>query len=93
MACLLMHDTTAKPALTDLAAVRDVVAERGADPTSILNCLPVHISIDHSLAVDACGFQGSGLGQACRPNEAHRHPGKQGPAPYANSDSLARPPA
>ena len=45
------------------------------------------------LTLNACGFQGSGLGQACRPDEAHRHPGKQGPAPYANNDSLARPPA
>jgi len=52
---LLMHDTTATPALTDLAALRDVVAERGADPASISTCLPVHISIDHSLAVDAFG--------------------------------------
>ena len=52
---LLMHDTTATPALTDLAALRDVVAERGGDPTSISTCLPVDISIDHSLAVDAFG--------------------------------------
>ena len=45
------------------------------------------------LTLDACGFQGSGFGQACRPDKAHRHPGKQGPATYANNDSLARPPA
>ena len=50
---ILMHDTTATPALTDLAAMRDVLAENGEDPHTLNPVIPVHISVDHSLAVNA----------------------------------------
>lgn len=50
---LMMHDTTSTPALVDIAAMRDVVAARGGDPTSLSPVLPVEVSVDHSLAVEA----------------------------------------
>lgn len=50
---LLMHDTTSTPALVDLAAMRDVVARRGGDPASLVPVLPIEVSVDHSLAVEA----------------------------------------
>ncbi|MBY4226728.1 aconitate hydratase AcnA [Rhodococcus fascians] len=50
---LMMHDTTSTPALVDIAAMRDVVASRGGDPSALTPVLPVEVSIDHSLAVEA----------------------------------------
>ncbi|MFW5474583.1 aconitate hydratase AcnA [Knoellia sp. CPCC 206450] len=50
---LLMHDTTSTPALVDLAAMRDCLVEAGHDPTALAPVLPVEVSVDHSLAVEA----------------------------------------
>jgi aconitate hydratase len=51
---VLMHDTTSTPALVDIAAMRDALAEAGADPQRLNPTLPVDVSVDHSLAVEAC---------------------------------------
>src|SRR5688572_21167040 len=48
-----MHDTTSTPALVDIAAMRDSLAEHGIDPATLNPVLPVDISVDHSLAVEA----------------------------------------
>ena len=50
---VLMHDTTSTPALVDIAAMRDSLAEHGLDPSSLNPVLPVDVSVDHSLAVEA----------------------------------------
>jgi aconitate hydratase len=50
---VLMHDTTSTPALVDIAAMRDVLAHDGFDPNQLNPCLPVDVSVDHSLAVEA----------------------------------------
>ncbi|MGI9506010.1 MAG: aconitase family protein, partial [Geminicoccaceae bacterium] len=50
---LLMHDTTCTPALADIAGLRDALAENGADPDLLSPTLPVEVSVDHSVAVDA----------------------------------------
>jgi aconitate hydratase len=50
---VLMHDTTSTPALVDIAAVRDALAEAGRDPALLNPVLPVDVSVDHSLAVEA----------------------------------------
>lgn len=50
---VLMHDTTSTPALVDIAAMRDALAEAGADPDALNPVLPVDSSVDHSLAVEA----------------------------------------
>lgn len=50
---VLMHDTTSTPALVDLAAMRDTLAEAGVDPAVLNASLPVDVSVDHSLAVEA----------------------------------------
>jgi aconitate hydratase len=49
---VLMHDTTSTPALVDIAAMRDALAEAGADPARLNPVLPVDVSVDHSLAVE-----------------------------------------
>ena len=49
---VLMHDTTSTPALVDIAAMRDALAESGVDPSLLNPTLPVDVSIDHSLAVE-----------------------------------------
>ena len=48
---VLMHDTTSTPALVDVAAMRDALAEAGVDPTVLNPGLQVDVSVDHSLAV------------------------------------------
>jgi aconitate hydratase len=50
---VLMHDTTSTPALVDIAAMRDAIAEAGGDPSALNPTLPVDVSVDHSLAVEA----------------------------------------
>jgi len=50
---VLMHDTTSTPALVDIAAMRDSLAEHGIDPAVLNPVLPVDVSVDHSLAVEA----------------------------------------
>ncbi len=52
---VLMHDTTSTPALVDIAAMRDALAEAGVDPSRLNPVLPVDVSVDHSLAVEAYG--------------------------------------
>jgi len=52
---ILMHDTTSTPALVDIAAMRDSLAEVGIDPGVLNPQLHVEVSIDHSLAVEDYG--------------------------------------
>ncbi|RDV10340.1 aconitate hydratase AcnA [Arthrobacter sp. RT-1] len=52
---VLMHDTTSTPALVDIAAMRDTLAEHGQDPMALNPLLRVDVSIDHSLAVEEYG--------------------------------------
>ncbi len=52
---LLMHDTTCVPALVDIAALRSELAETGHDPARLNPKLPIDVSVDHSIAVDAFG--------------------------------------
>ena len=56
---VLMHDTTSTPALVDIAAMRDALAEAGRDPTALNPVLPVEVSVDHSLAVEAYAKAGA----------------------------------
>jgi aconitate hydratase len=52
---VLMQDFTGVPAVADLAAMRDAVLARGADPKKINPLVPVDLVIDHSVMVDAFG--------------------------------------
>ncbi|WP_134682115.1 aconitate hydratase AcnA [Paracoccus ravus] len=56
---VLMHDTTCGPALVDIAAMRSALAEAGHDPQLLNPVLPVDVSTDHSLAVDAYAMPGA----------------------------------
>ncbi|KAF1019373.1 MAG: Aconitate hydratase A [Paracidovorax wautersii] len=56
---VLMHDATSTPALVDIAAMRDALAEAGADPAVLNPGLPVDVSVDHSLAVEAYAVPGA----------------------------------
>ncbi len=52
---VLMQDFTGVPAVVDLAAMRDAVANLGGDPSRINPLSPVDLVIDHSVMVDAFG--------------------------------------
>ncbi len=52
---VLMQDFTGVPAVVDLAAMRDAVAELGGDPTQINPLVPVDLIVDHSIQVDTWG--------------------------------------
>jgi aconitate hydratase len=56
---LMMHDTTCVPALVDMAALRESLQEMGGDPSALHPVLPVDVSVDHSVAVDAFGHSGA----------------------------------
>ncbi len=52
---VLMQDFTGVPAVVDLAAMRDAMAEMGGDPNKINPLAPAELVIDHSVQVDAFG--------------------------------------
>jgi aconitate hydratase len=52
---VLMQDFTGVPAVVDLAAMRDAMAEMGGDPAKINPLTPAELVIDHSVQVDAFG--------------------------------------
>jgi aconitate hydratase len=54
---VLMQDFTGVPAVVDLAAMRDAMAEIGGDPERINPLVDVDLVIDHSVQVDAFGNQ------------------------------------
>jgi aconitate hydratase len=49
---VIMQDFTGVPAIVDLAAMRDAMAELGGDPQRINPVIPVDLVIDHSVQVD-----------------------------------------
>ncbi|HAR68607.1 MAG TPA: aconitate hydratase, partial [Thermus scotoductus] len=55
LARVILQDFTGVPAVVDLAAMRDAVAERGGDPKRINPVVPADLVIDHSVQVDAFG--------------------------------------
>jgi aconitate hydratase len=52
---VLMQDFTGVPAVVDLAAMRDAMADMGGDPSRINPLAPAELVIDHSVQVDAFG--------------------------------------
>jgi aconitate hydratase A / 2-methylisocitrate dehydratase len=56
---VLMQDFTGVPAVVDLAAMRDAIAEMGGDAAKINPLAPAELVIDHSVQVDAFGTRDS----------------------------------
>lgn len=54
---VILQDFTGVPLLVDLAAMRDVIAQRGLDPCLIEPQVPVDLVVDHSVQVDRSGTQ------------------------------------
>ena len=53
---VLMQDFTGVPAVVDLAAMRDALAEIGGDPAVINPLVPVELVIDHSVIAESSGL-------------------------------------
>ena len=53
---VVCHDILGQTALVDLAGLRDAIAERGGDPADVNPVVPTQLIVDHSLAVEAPGF-------------------------------------
>jgi aconitate hydratase len=52
---VLLQDFTGVPAIVDLAAMRDAMAELGGDPALVNPLVPADLVIDHSVQVDLFG--------------------------------------
>ena len=52
---VLLQDFTGVPAVVDLAAMRDAMADLGGDPSAINPLMPCELVIDHSVQVDSFG--------------------------------------
>src|SRR3954471_24678125 len=52
---VLMQDFTGVPAVVDLAAMRDAMADVGGDPAKVEPLVPADLVIDHSVQVDRYG--------------------------------------
>jgi len=52
---VLLQDFTGVPAVVDLAAMRDAIAQMGGDPKRVNPLLPAELVIDHSVIVDEFG--------------------------------------
>ncbi len=53
---VVCHDILGQTALVDLAGLRDAIADQGGDPALINPVVPTQLIVDHSLAVEAPGF-------------------------------------
>ncbi|MGD8276086.1 MAG: aconitase family protein, partial [Thiohalocapsa sp.] len=53
---VVCHDILGQTALVDLAGLRDAIAERGGDPGKVNPVVQTQLIVDHSLAVEAPGF-------------------------------------
>ncbi len=53
---VICHDILGQTALVDLAGLRDAIAEKGGDPAKVNPVVPTQLIVDHSLAVEAAGF-------------------------------------
>src|SRR5579862_3276315 len=56
---VLLQDFTGVPAVVDLAAMRDAIADLGGDPAVINPLIPAELVIDHSVQVDFFASRGS----------------------------------
>jgi len=63
---VVMQDFTGVPAVVDLAAMRDAMADLGGDPAKIEPLVPAELVIDHSVQVDVFGTPESFLRNAER---------------------------
>src|SRR6202034_1230232 len=52
---VLLQDFTGVPAVVDLAAIREAIADLGGDPGAINPEIPAELVIDHSVQVDESG--------------------------------------
>ena len=53
---VVCHDILGQTALVDLAGLREAIAAAGGDPAKVNPVVPVQLIVDHSLAVEAPGF-------------------------------------
>ncbi|MBS0194324.1 MAG: Fe/S-dependent 2-methylisocitrate dehydratase AcnD [Proteobacteria bacterium] len=53
---VVCHDILGQTALVDLAGLREAIAAQGGDPAAVNPVVPVQLIVDHSLAVEAPGF-------------------------------------
>ena len=53
---VVCHDILGQTALVDLAGLRDAIADKGGDPALVNPVVPTQLIVDHSLAVEAPGF-------------------------------------
>src|SRR5690554_2473851 len=53
---VVCHDILGQNALVDLAGLRDAIAEKGGDPSKVNPVVQTQLIVDHSLAVEAPGF-------------------------------------
>ena len=53
---VVCHDILGQTALVDLAGLRDAIADMGGDPAQVNPVVPTQLIVDHSLAVEAGGF-------------------------------------
>ena len=53
---VVTHDILGLTALVDLAGLREAIAKEGGDPAQVNPVVPVQLIVDHSLAVEAPGF-------------------------------------
>ena len=56
---VILQDFTGVPAVVDLAAMRDAMAELGGDPSRVNPLVPADLVIDHSVQVDRYGTAGA----------------------------------
>ncbi len=56
---VLLQDLTGVPAVVDLAAMRNAIADLGGDPTRINPLIPAELVIDHSVQVDLFASSGA----------------------------------
>src|SRR5690349_8186402 len=71
---VVMQDFTGVPAVVDLAAMRDAMADLGGDPAKINPLVPAELVIDHSVQVDVFGTRDAFVRNAEREFDRNKEP-------------------
>ena len=69
---VILQDFTGVPAVVDLAAMRDAMADLGGDPAKINPLVPAELVIDHSVQVDVFGTRDAFVRNAEREFERNK---------------------
>jgi aconitate hydratase len=89
---VLLQDFTGVPALVDLAALRDIIVEKGGDPEAIDSLCPADLVVDHTVQLDYSQIAGSSKGKSKKKQQEQNKKEAVPPHPNEAANMIQHPP-